>query len=452
MWYKERKLSILFLLVLLMNAFVSPMVFAEEVTVDKPSLVALGDSITFGWNLYEGENPDKTKPSSHAFPNYILGGGFEVTNLSYPGWTSTQLLEKFTAADPTYLTAIAQADVITLNIGNNDFLQLPEIMDLRSNPRPLSESELMALKGKIVQTAFQLGENLKMIFQGIRSVNNTAPIVFYNMYNPFEAKTNPVLHTLGKTLINGEGEQKGINELVYLPFGQIPGTFLVDAYSAFEGKQDTFILPFPDVHPTIAGQKALASLADQVLYQLFPPELKITLTPTPTESTEGPVTIAVETNQEELLEIKWLPGQLEVKDFEENGNEIEVANPVFEVTENGFYTVYVLSGFGEEKVQTIEITNIIEPEEEPPAEEEPPVEEEPPAEEMPPVKEEPVKEDPKQTPDKQAPDKQKPVKSGNKLPDTASSNYNLLVAGVSLLLVGSGIFFIYVRKNRIVNS
>ncbi|MGN7297127.1 GDSL-type esterase/lipase family protein [Ferdinandcohnia sp. SAFN-114] len=457
-FFKKKKLSILFLLVLLFQTVVAPMAFADEVPVDKPSLVALGDSITFGWNLYEGENADKSKPSSHAFPNYILNGGFDVTNLSTPGWTSSDLLAKFTS-DPSYLPAIAQADVITLNIGNNDLLQAADVSTLIKEGQSLTPEKIAEITKKIEAASLQLASNLAQIMGAIRGVNQEAPILFYNAYNPFGAHIEqivPNLHTMGEMIITN------VNQKVIAPVAaSVPGTFLVDAYSAYNGKQAAYILPFPDVHPTVDGQKALAALADQVLLSLLPPELpelEILLTATPTDSTEGPVTINVATNHEEVLELKWLPGELPVEDFETEGNEIALDNPVFEVTENGFYTVYVLSGNGEEKVASIEVKNIVPPVEEPPVEEppveEPPVEE-PPVEE-PPVNEEPPAEDPKEDPKKEEPvkDEQKvtpektETKSGPKLPNTASPLYNMLAIGIATLLFGSALLFVYVRRNR----
>ncbi|WP_099355414.1 SGNH/GDSL hydrolase family protein [Fredinandcohnia onubensis] len=455
-FFKKKKLSILFLLALLFQAVVAPMAFAEDGPVDKPSLVALGDSITFGWNLYEGENPDKSKPSAHAFPNYILGGGFDVTNLSHRGWTSSDLLAKFTS-DPSYLPAIAQADVITLNIGNNDLLQAAEVSKLLTEGQQLTPEKIAEITQKIEAASLQLASNLAQIMGAIRGVNQEAPILFYNAYNPFGAHIEqivPNLHTMGEMIITN------VNQKVIAPVAaSVPGTILVDAYSAYNGKQAAYILPFPDVHPTIEGQKALASLADQVLISLLPPELpelEILLSATPAETTEGPVTINVATNHEEVLEMKWLQGQLAVEDFETEGTDIPLDNPVFKVTENDFYTVYVLSGTGEEKVASIEVKNIV-PVEEPPVEEppveEPPVEE-PPVEE-PPVNEEPQAEDPKEDPKKEpVKDEQKvtpektETKSGNKLPNTASPLYNMLAIGITTLLIGSALLFRYLRRNR----
>ncbi|WP_449537895.1 SGNH/GDSL hydrolase family protein [Ferdinandcohnia sp. Marseille-Q9671] len=457
---KKKKLSIFVLLAIMFQAVIAPMAFAETTPVDKPSLVALGDSITFGWNLYEGENPDKTKPSAHAFPNYILGGGFEVTNLSWPGWTSGDLLGAI-KTNPSYVPSIANADVITLNIGNNDLLQAVDLNNLLTEG-PLTDEKIEELKGKITAASLQMGANLTEIMGIIRHQNKVAPIIFYNIYNPFGQHVEqhvPKLHTFGEEIVTA------VNQSVIAPISaRVPGTILVDAYSAYNGKQHMYVRQYPDVHPTIEGQKVLASLADKALASLLPPELEIALAATPTEEVEGPITVNIETNHEEILEMKWLPGELAVEDFGSEGNDISLDKRSFEVTENGFYTVYVLSGTGEEKVKSIEITNILPKVEEPPVEkppvEEPPVEEppveEPPAEEPPvkedpkgeqPTKEEPTKEEPVKDENKVTPDK-KETKSGPKLPKTASPLYNMLAVGITTLLIGSAVLAMYLRRNR----
>lgn len=440
----------MFVLALLLQTVLAPFVFAEETAEDKPSLVALGDSITFGWNLYGEDEPDKSKPSKHAFPNYILDGAFDVTNLSFPGWTSGDLLGQI-KTNPVYLPAITEADVITLNIGNNDLLKAADINNLLNNPEPLTDEKIAEITEKIEAASIQLYSNLAQIMGAIRGVNQDAPILFYNTYNPFGSHMDqvfPGLHLMGEKII------LGVNENVIHPIAtDAPGTILLDAYSAYNGKQGDYILP-NDVHPTIAGQKVLASLADQALFSLLPPELpelEIELTATPTESTEGPVTVAVATNHEEISEMKWLPGELEVEDFENEGNEISLSNPVFEVTENGVYTVYVLSETGEKKVSTIQITNIEEKVVEPPVVEPPIVEpphEVPPAEEEPPA-EEPKKEEPAKNEQKVTPEKTE-TKSGPKLPNTASPLYNMLAFGIATIVIGSALLFMYFRRNRTV--
>lgn len=85
----------------------------------KKSLVALGDSITFGYNL--GVNNEH--PSKFAFP-YIIGqdANLRVRDLGVPGWRTDHLFFSI-KNDDTYRDAVRHANYVTLDIGSNDLLQ-----------------------------------------------------------------------------------------------------------------------------------------------------------------------------------------------------------------------------------------------------------------------------------------------------------------------------------------
>jgi LPXTG-motif cell wall-anchored protein len=44
--------------------------------------------------------------------------------------------------------------------------------------------------------------------------------------------------------------------------------------------------------------------------------------------------------------------------------------------------------------------------------------------------------------------KKRETKSGPILPNTASPLFNMLAIGITILLIGSAVLFVYVRKNR----
>ncbi|OLO28189.1 hypothetical protein BTR23_18080 [Alkalihalophilus pseudofirmus] len=83
---------------LLVSTLFSSFAFANEQS--KPSLVALGDSITYGYGL-----GDPSSPSSDAFP-YLIGDGlFEVTNISFMD-PSHPLAEEITALSEGILQGV----------------------------------------------------------------------------------------------------------------------------------------------------------------------------------------------------------------------------------------------------------------------------------------------------------------------------------------------------------
>ncbi len=105
------------------------------------------------------------------------------------------------------------------------------------------------------------------------------------------------------------------------------------------------------------GHTAAADIEFEVTER--PESIDVTLTPSTTETTEGPVTIGVTTNSESpLTEMKWLAGDMEVADFADDGEPIDLEESSFTVDENGTYTVYVQNENGTEAVGTIDIQNI----------------------------------------------------------------------------------------------
>ncbi|NWN97313.1 MAG: LPXTG cell wall anchor domain-containing protein [Bacillus sp. (in: Bacteria)] len=91
-------------------------------------------------------------------------------------------------------------------------------------------------------------------------------------------------------------------------------------------------------------------------------DVHITLTPSTTEPTEGPVTVKVDTDSTSpLVSMKWLQGEKTVEDFANAGNDIDLEKSEFNVTENGTYTVYVKNSENVEAVQTITVENIKKP-------------------------------------------------------------------------------------------
>jgi lysophospholipase L1-like esterase len=412
---KFKRLSVLLTLMLAFSTFFTSFAFAEE-NIDKPNLVALGDSISFGYKLEDNQ----TQPSPNAFPSLVAPGEFDVTNLGVPGWTSSDLLIAMNT-NTSFSAAIKAADFITLNIGNNDLLQAVGINEIIANPGAVDQ---MAIFQKVIPAADLLKQNLTAIITKIKAENPTAPIVLYNIYNPFGESTDPVfglLHNISKQIIHdGVQNLPGINQL-YAVADQVPGIYLADAYSAFDGNQADYIFGAPKdlIHPNAAGHQVLAGLATEILISLLPEPEELTVEITaPTEETPGSVTIEVLTNAEEVLSMMWLEGEQTVESFyDEEGIELgtKIIDNKFEISKNGTYSVYVLDGYGQETVEFITINNI---------------------------KETPV-ENPKPTPtptptptpvtNTPAPT---PTGTGHAIPNTASPAYNLMALGSVVLLAG----------------
>jgi lysophospholipase L1-like esterase len=237
-----KKLLNLFLVVLLLSMVFSNTVFAKS----KHSLVALGDSITFGWNL----SLTNDHPSDKAFPSLIANSedDYRVSNLAVGGATSGDLLNLLKMK--SYRDALTRASVITLEIGSNDFLQgaksiIEKLILIPGYSPTMADMQLIGL------ITNQYNMNLAAIIGEIRSITK-APIILYNIYNPFYGIDLQAAALLA------------YSNAFIKSFDSDPSIVVADAFSAFAGKQKILVLPI-DVHPNIDGHKVLAELGLQAL-------------------------------------------------------------------------------------------------------------------------------------------------------------------------------------------
>jgi lysophospholipase L1-like esterase len=400
-----KRLPIIFALVLVLSTFFSSFVFAENNV--KPNLVALGDSITFGYKL----EANQTQASPNAFPNLIGNNAFNVTNLGIPGWTSGQLLAALNTDQ--FINAVKAADVVTLNIGNNDILQAADLSNIILTHTPVDPAVLLP---NVQAAAAQLSVNLQAIITKIKTQNPTAPIIFYNLYNPFGESADQFfayLHTIGEQIITS------VNGGVINPFANVPGIYLADAYTKYNGHQADYISPAIDlIHPNLAGHQALAALANEKLSSLVPGQITVDLTPSTTEQTKDPVSINVSTTATKVLAMQWLAGSKTIDDFAAAGTDI--TDNKFQVTENGTYSVYVRDSKGAKTVKSITINNI--------------------------KKEEPVQNNPTPTPTPTP--TPNTGGTGHTLPNTATPMYNYLAVGLASILAGLGAMKIQQFRRR----
>lgn len=239
----------------LISAFILPYSsFAANERKPHHSLVALGDSITYGYNL--GENNDA--PSKYAFPS-LIGTQLKknVENLGVPGWTSDDLLQALKTEK--FQTSIKKAKIITLNIGSNDILRLASQYGLLNPENAQKPIQLTPEQQQGFQQATQkFSENLPIIIKNIKQLAPSSKIVLYNLYNPFPSAST-YLHPFSETIIGALNTIISSNTNKF----RLP---LADAHSAFDEKQYTLVrLAQNDVHPTMEGQKVLAELGEQIL-------------------------------------------------------------------------------------------------------------------------------------------------------------------------------------------
>lgn len=176
---------------------------AEE--AQKGTYVALGDSITTGYGLADGEK---------SFVDYFAEGeGLEATVAAAEGATSADLLASL--SDTELLAVVAQADVITVSIGGNDILgalyaYLANAYNATSPEAPVTAEGVQAVlagddlaakeamlevaagaldgfatSAEASQALSDFSENLVAIVLAIRGANPDATLVVLNQYNPY---------------------------------------------------------------------------------------------------------------------------------------------------------------------------------------------------------------------------------------------------------------------------
>ena len=195
---KFKRFSVLLVIMLILSTFTASFVFAKTEQTPKPKLniVALGDSITFGY----------PPPSTTGFPD-LISGVRNVEKFGGSGATSSQLLAAIQSNPKEFKRALKKADVITINIGSNDLMQATNMSTLFAKLQPLVPNlEENLANGKVAQaiqttpltppTSQQLvayTSNLAKIIATVKK-ESRAPIILYNLYNPIVMSNNPVLN------------------------------------------------------------------------------------------------------------------------------------------------------------------------------------------------------------------------------------------------------------------
>ncbi|MCL6515846.1 SGNH/GDSL hydrolase family protein [Alicyclobacillus sp.] len=219
-------------------------------------LVALGDSIPFGYGLPGAVAPvtarslSELRPAPAAYPLLVARDNqARAVDLAVPGWTSSDLLGALGTAP--FAHALRQANVVTIEIGSNDLL--------RAAPERTAAQTGGAVRvdpARVQAAISQLGKNLPLILAAVRK-QTAAPIVLFNLYNPYPAASS--LHTAAESAVSAA------NQVIAATAAQnaIP---VVDAHAVMDGHQTLLIrVAEGDIHPNAAGQRALADALEEVL-------------------------------------------------------------------------------------------------------------------------------------------------------------------------------------------
>lgn len=287
---KKRLLSILLCLSLALYLFP---VLAQAQQAET-SYLALGDSISSGYLLPEGEA---------AFPQQVADArGGTLTNLAENGETTASLLAKLNQG--TLDQALAGAQVITLTIGGNDLMNaLYDFLTFQYNganpstPVTAQEMKEALTAGKLEMLTFalkvlpdfadsqqavdalvQLAGNLTQIVQKIQAACPNGTLVMANQYNPYrylanQLASNPLAAAQAKVVADAfEAGVTRLNQAIDNTAAQL--NFLVaDTYTAFaNATQNPCNASFSllgginlDFHPNAYGHSLIAQAMLAVL-------------------------------------------------------------------------------------------------------------------------------------------------------------------------------------------
>lgn len=196
--------------------------------------VVIGDSIAFGAGVYNSEESCYARIVADT-------NGYNYINDSVSGFKSSQLL-KYLETNKKTIEDISNADILTLSIGGNDFIQekLPMLIF-----KALAFDDY-SMFDDITEV---FSANFDKIIARIKEINPKCTILVQNIYNPRYDYAREV-YAYGLGLVNGVFDG-------YLK--KHPGAYkLIDVCSAFDGRQD--LIANDGVHPSSDGNVVIAKL------------------------------------------------------------------------------------------------------------------------------------------------------------------------------------------------
>lgn len=173
------------------------------------------------------------------------GRRVELTNLARPGWTSGQMLSAL-RSDATFRDAVAQADVITFDIGGNDIIAAV----LRTATRTCGGGDgLRCMR----QTAVEFHSRWNAIVEILVDLRKSpdVPLLTFDLYTPFlppAVRTDELL-----------GQLAAMNATIRASDGAA-GVAVAPVARAFAGASQGGLLSDDGLHPSAAGHQLIARL------------------------------------------------------------------------------------------------------------------------------------------------------------------------------------------------
>lgn len=258
---KPQKTISLLLIVVFLFSMTGTVFGKADTPLASPSYdyVALGDSLTAGQTPY-GDIEGYGYADILADKLDSAGVLSEYNNFGLTGKTSTTLATELGFAyvykSSDLYDSLFNAEIITLDIGANDFLTLQEVKDYAANPTdPNFYLALAAIKAN----AQAVIPNIMAIIGTIKAINPTAKIYVMGYYNALGKYLTPEQEISFSPLLAGfNAGIKGSFDYynATLPYSFSTPVTYVDTQASMD-KHLTQYLP-GDIHPTVQGYRAIA--------------------------------------------------------------------------------------------------------------------------------------------------------------------------------------------------
>ena len=245
---------------------------------DSGLIVALGDSVSYGYGL------DGNKNDKGLYVNKLAEKlESDIQNYSIVG-ADSNVLRSFTeravaGKDMSNLKlnrVISDASLITVSIGGNDVLG---VLYSYAAQNDLGLVEAMAimitsdeardgLAALLEQSVTEFKENFTEIIKNIRKINPECVVVVQTVYNPFS-----MINELKNFSAFAEKYILQINECI----SGMDGITVADVHSSFESDFDGYDftnMRYADIHPNEAGHNAMFMTVYKALYGELPYEIE----------------------------------------------------------------------------------------------------------------------------------------------------------------------------------
>lgn len=190
--------------------------------------VVLGDSIAYGSGLLNASEACYGKAVADTC-------GFEYANHSVPGATTHDLVYRLN--DSSVRSNVARADIISISIGGNDFLD--ELGYLAYDSIVKKDYK------EYDKLAYGVYVNISKVIDCIRELNDDAAILLQTLYNPQFDYLKEAYH---------QGADR-VNDAIYRCARENRGVVVVDVASALNGDESNFA--DDTVHPSAKGNEKI---------------------------------------------------------------------------------------------------------------------------------------------------------------------------------------------------